>query len=233
MGVFINVVAIIIGGLLGILFKRFINEDISKRILKYLGVVVIVLALSWAISKTIIIKDGNLTTNGELLLIVSIVLGAIIGEIFKIDDRLNNLSSKLENKYKIMGFMSGFLAATLLFGVGAMTVVGPIEEALLGNNNILLVKSGLDFISSIILGSTLGYGVIFSSIPIFIVEITFYLLAPYLSISTEMLNDILLVGYVIIFTIGINLSGLGKIKTGNLLPSMLIPIIYHLILNLL
>lgn len=189
MGVVINFASIIIGGIIGILFKKVIKEDISKSILKYLGIIVVILGLGWTLSKLIVIKDGALSTKGELILLVSIVIGAIIGETLKIDYRLNNLSVKLEEKFKVKGFITGLLTSTLLFGVGAMTVIGPLEASLNGNDSILLIKSGLDFVGAIILASTLGYGVLFSSIPILIIEFGFYLLAPIIQIPPAMLNN--------------------------------------------
>lgn len=229
MGVVINFASIIIGGIIGILFKKVIKEDISKSILKYLGIIVVILGLGWTLSKLIVIKDGTLSTKGELILLVSIVIGAIIGETLKIDYRLNNLSVKLEEKFKVKGFITGLLTSTLLFGVGAMTVIGPLEASLNGNDSILLIKSGLDFVGAIILASTLGYGVLFSSIPILIIEFGFYLLAPIIQIPPAMLNDFLLVGYAIIVMLGLSLSEILKVRTPNLLPSLLVPIIYHLI----
>ena len=186
MGVVINFASIIIGGIIGILFKKVIKEDISKSILKYLGIIVVILGLGWTLSKLIVIKDGTLSTKGELILLVSIVIGAIIGETLKIDYRLNNLSVKLEEKFKVKGFITGLLTSTLLFGVGAMTVIGPLEASLNGNDSILLIKSGLDFVGAIILASTLGY-VLFHQL-ILIIEFGFYLLAPLFKYPA-MLND--------------------------------------------
>ncbi len=227
MGTLINAAAIIAGSFIGLLAKKVISQKLADTLSKYLGIVVIVLGIGWTLTKLIVIKDGKLTTSGELLLILSVVIGGFIGELLKIDDHLNNFGKKIESKLKVKNFSYGFLSASILFGIGAMTLLGPLEEAIAGSINILAVKSVLDFTSSIILGATLGYGVIFSAIPILIIQGTFYLLGPYLNIPTVLLDDILLVGYLIIVTIGLNLSNISKIKTANLLPSLLIPIVYY------
>jgi uncharacterized membrane protein YqgA involved in biofilm formation len=230
MGTLINCAAIIVGGFIGLIAKKIISQKLADTLNKYLGIVILVLALAWTLTKLIVIKDNLLTTSGELLLIVSIVLGGFIGELFKIDERLESFGKIIENKFKVKDFSYGLLSATLLFGIGAMTILGPLEEAITGNLNILIIKSVLDFTSAIILGATLGYGVIFSAIPILIVQGTLFLIGPYVNIPVDLLNNILLVGYLLIFTIGLNMSNISKIKTANLLPSLLVPIIYYYLL---
>jgi len=179
--------------------------------------------------------DGKLHDRGALLLTISLVLGCAIGELIKIDDGLNRMGEAFEKKFGASGLAQGFIAGSLIFAVGAMTVVGAINDGLSGDHTILFTKTVLDFVTSIILATTLGIGVIFAAIPVFIVQGTFsmlaFVLAPY--VTDEPIRLFSMVGYAIVLTIGINFFADTKIKVANLLPALLIPIIYYyLILGL-
>lgn len=229
LGTIVNTAAIVLGGILGMVFQKCFNSQIEQSLYKVLGICVFILGLNGVISSMFTIQDNRISSSGELLLVVSLVLGAVAGEMLKIEDKLQSLSKAVESKLRISGFSSGFVAASILFCVGAMAIVGAINDGLRGNSNTLYVKSMLDGVSSIILASTLGIGVIFSAIPVLLYQGSLSLFAAWIgpALTDTLLNQICMVGYAIVMCIGMNLLGIVKIKTANLLPAILIPILYH------
>jgi uncharacterized membrane protein YqgA involved in biofilm formation len=224
LGVIINSVAVAIGSLIGLIFKSKISEKISKPVMVGLGVCVLYIGIS-----------GSLEGENVLIAISSIVLGVIVGTILKIDDSINKVATKIENKFKkednTESISEGLVTATLLFCIGAMTITGSIQSGLTGDNSILITKSILDFVSSIMLAASLGKGVILSSISLFISQGLLVLLssiiAPY--INDTVINDITCVGSLIIILIGTNLMGITKIKVADFLPAILFsPVIYYI-----
>jgi len=175
--------------------------------------------------------SGVLKSNNTLLVVISIALGAFIGEVIDIDKRINSLGIKLEKSLKTynQGSISeGFVTSTLLFCVGAMAIVGSLESGLKGNHSIIYTKSILDGVSSIIFASSLGIGVLISSISVLVYQGIIVLGASSLTniLSPEVVTEISAVGSLLILGLGLNMLGIVKIKVANLLPAMLIPIIY-------
>ncbi|MBO5410631.1 MAG: DUF554 domain-containing protein, partial [Clostridia bacterium] len=164
-GTLVNCAAVIAGGAIGLIFKKGIKETYTESINKSLGVAVTVIGLNGVITNMVSYEGGKLTSRGELLLVIFLVLGTLIGELLRLDDRFNSLSNKIDGKFRSGGFASGFVNGTLLFCVGAMTIIGSINDGLLGDSSVLFVKSALDFTAAIIFGATLGFGVIFTCIP--------------------------------------------------------------------
>ena len=169
-GTLVNAAAVIIGGLIGLVLKKGIKEAYTDGINKVLGLSVLIIGLNGVISNMFTVSDGKLSSSGELLLIVFLVVGTLIGEMLKLDDRFSRFCKGIETKFKSEGFASGFINGTVLFCVGAMSIIGSINDGLTGDSSILLVKSALDFVNAIIFGATLGYGVIFVFIPIIIYQ---------------------------------------------------------------
>ena len=225
-GVLVNVVAIIIGGSIGLLFKKGFNEKILKLILQGIGLSVIIIGISSAI------KTENL-----LLLVISLVLGGIIGGLLKIEDNLDKLGSSIEKKFSKSengSFAEGFVMASLVYCVGAMAIVGSIEAGVSGNNETLYIKAILDGISAIVFTATLGYGVLFSGISVLIYQGSIVLLGVQLEpfLTDELINEISAVGGVLIMGIGITMLEIKKIHVGDLLPAVLIPILWYIILSI-
>lgn len=224
LGVLINSVAIVIGSLIGLIFKNKISERISKPVMIGLGVCILYIGIS-----------GSLVGENVLIAISSIVLGVITGTIIKIDDAVNKLANKIEQKFKkennTESLSEGMVTATLLFCVGAMTVTGSIQAGLTGDNSILITKAILDLISSIMLTASLGRGVMLSSISVFILQGTLVLLASVIApyISDIVINEITCVGSLLIILIGTNLMGITKVKVADFLPAIVFtPIIYYI-----
>jgi len=229
-GTLINFVAILIGAILGLLLKKVLPERLGQPIMAIEGVAIIIIGLFGAASTMFTVKEGRLSSSGELLLLVSLVVGTIIGELIRIDDALNGMADKIEKKIHIDGFSKGFVSASLVFSVGAMTIMGPMNEVLSGDMSLLLIKSMLDATTALLLTVTLGYGVLFSGIPVVIIQGVFAFCAQALStVSAEILNEVFMVGYTIVFCIGINFVVGNKIKTANVLPALLVPIVYNVL----
>jgi len=215
MGTIINVMAILIGGALGLLFRKRFPERIAQTTLQVLGLFTLVVGLSMAI-------QGH-----ELILVlVCLAAGAILGEWINIEDRLERLGVWLEKKLHIRegSPAKGFIYASLLFCVGSMAIVGSITDGLKGDHSILITKAVMDGIISIPFAAGMGYGVLGSSVPILLYQGSLTLLAWKLqSVFThEMVRELTSVGGVIVMGIGINILGLQKIRVGNLIPSLIL-----------
>lgn len=224
LGVLINSVAVVIGSLIGLIFKNKISEKVSKPVMIGLGVCILYIGIS-----------GSLKGDNVLIAISSIVLGIIIGTILKIDDSINKLANKIESKFKKKdsneSLAEGMVTATLLFCVGAMTITGSIQAGLSGDNSILITKAILDLVSAIMLSASLGKGVLLSSISLFISQGILVLLAGFIApyMNDSVINEITCVGSLLIILIGTNLMGITKIKVADFLPAIIfVPIIYYL-----
>ncbi|MBQ8762989.1 MAG: DUF554 domain-containing protein [Clostridia bacterium] len=233
-GTLVNCVAVIIGGLIGLLLKKGIKESYAQGINKSLGIAVLIIGLNGVISNMFTVENGALKSSGELLLIVFLVVGTLIGELLKLDDRFNSFCKKIDSKFKDGGFASGFINGTILFCVGAMSIIGSLNDGLTGDSSVLFVKSALDFVNAVIFGATLGFGVIFVCIPMLIYQGGISLLAGSLSgiLQGELLTQICMVGYAIIVAIGFNFFLEKKFKTLNMVPALILPVAYHYILLL-
>lgn len=226
-GSIVNAAAIIAGGSLGLLVKKGVKESYQHSVRQALGMAVIVLALNGIVSSMFTVNTNNtISSSGELLLIISLVLGVLAGELLRIDDRLNALSQKVEDKLHLTGFAQSFMNGTFIYCVGALAIIGALNEGLRGDTSVLFVKSLLDGITSVVLAATLGPGVIFSSIPVLLYEGGATLLAGALEpvLTGALLLQICSIGYCLVLCIGLDFLGMAKIKTANLLPALLVPI---------
>lgn len=219
LGTLINALAIILGSLLGRLLSG-IPEGMRQTVLQAIGLAVVLLGLTM-----------GLGTKNFLLLIFSMVFGSIIGEALKIESRLNDLGNWLEKKMggsKQGSIATGFVTATLVYCIGAMAVLGAMDSGLRNNHDILYTKSMLDGFSAIIFTSTMGIGVAFSAVPVFIYQGTIALLSTqiYSLVSKEMLDAILVevtaAGGLMIMAIGINIMEIRKINVANMLPALIV-----------
>lgn len=235
LGTIVNAIAVVAGSLVGLMAKKGIPAHLEDALHKAMGLAVIVIGLNGVITNMITVKpDGSLSSSGELLLIFSLVIGVVAGELLRIDDHLNGLAGMVEKRFHLTGFAASFVSGTLIFCVGAMTIIGAINDGLRGDSSVLFVKSTLDGISSIVLAATMGPGVLFSSIPILLYQGSLSLLAGILEpfLQGVLLNQICAVGYVMVACIGINFMGSFKIKTANFLPALLVPPLWQLISGL-
>jgi len=236
MGTIANALAVIAGGLLGLAFKKGLPKSVEENIPKFVGTGVVIIGLNGILTSMLStnLETGRISSTGELVLVLSLAIGGIVGEPVRIDDRINAGGMAIERKFGAEGFAKGFVTASMLFCIGAMAIVGAIADGLSGDSSTLFVKSILDGITSIVFAATLGYGVLFSSVPILIYQGSISLCAGLLSgvLVGTLLDQICMVGYCIVLLIGTNMLGATKVKTSNLLPAMLGPVLYNLIVSL-
>lgn len=221
-GTIVNSLAIVLGGVIGVLFKNFIPTQYADSLTKASGLAVI------AIGIQSMLKGSDMT-----LLIICIIVGTLIGEILRIEDRLDNLGQNIQKKFKKSknDVATGFVTCTLVFCVGSMAIVGSIQSGLTGNHEILYAKSILDGIFTMTLSVTLGAGVILSAVSVFIYQGLITLLAQSVQalLTETIIAEMTAVGGLLIMAIGFNFLEVKKIKVGNMIPSVFIPIIYLLI----
>ncbi len=234
-GVFINVGAIIAGSLLGLVFKKGIPEKYAKAITTAIGLCVVFIGISGALRTEEI--NGQTESANPLILIIAMIFGIVVGELLKIDDRLNSLGEKLEKKFSSGqgDFAKGFVNSTLLFCVGAMAITGSMESALENNHSTLIAKSVLDGINSIVFAANMGIGVIFSAVAVLIYQggialATYFVGAEFL---TPIMNlHLIATGSLIIMALGLNMLGVTKIKVANFLPAIFVAPLITFILSL-
>ncbi|MCB2356823.1 DUF554 domain-containing protein [Clostridium estertheticum] len=220
LGTIVNSLSIIIGGFIGSSFKNKICDTYTETIMKGLGLCVILIGLK-----------GALQVNNILLLIISVTLGTLFGEVIKIEKGIENIGALLESKVSSQsGIANGFVTASLVFCVGAMSIMGSLESGLSKNYSILYAKSLLDGIFAIIFSSTLGIGVCFSAISVFIYQGIITLTASLMKqfLITSVVSEMSAVGGLLIIAIGANMLDIKRIKVGNMLPAIFIPLLYYI-----
>ncbi|MEW9111148.1 MAG: DUF554 domain-containing protein [Cytobacillus gottheilii] len=227
LGAAVNGICIIIGTFLGRLFHR-IPENMKKTVMYAIGLCVMVLGLQM-----------GLKSDNFLIVILSLVFGAVIGEFLGLEDQLNKLGNWLEKKIGTSGqgsISQGFVTATLIFVIGAMAIIGGLDSGIRGDHSVLYTKSIIDGFTALILATTLGIGVIFSAIPVVLYEGLIALFAKGINnvIPEALLNSFITemtaAGGIMIFAIGLNLTGLTKVRVANLLPGIIVTAIIVTIL---
>lgn len=220
LGTVVNTAAVLVGASIGLLIKKGIPKRIGDSLMKALGLCTIYIGIS-----------GAFKGENTLVMIISMVLGTLIGEAIDIDKHVNSGVRKIENKFsKGKGentIAQGFITASLLFCIGSMTIVGAMNAGLLGDNTMLYTKSTLDFCSSIIFGSTLGIGVLFAGGFVLVYQggLTLLAIAAAPLLSTTVINEMTCVGSLVIIATGLNLLGITKLKLMNYIPAMFLPIL--------
>ncbi|MEG0853008.1 MAG: DUF554 domain-containing protein [Angelakisella sp.] len=232
-GTLVNAAAVMAGGCLGLCIKRGLNERIQKSVTAMLGLATAIIGLNGvlAIMLRADVTTGKISSSGELLLLISLAVGAAIGEWMRIEDRLEQVGERIEKRLGASNFSKGFISASILFCVGAMTIIGSINDGLTGDSRVLFIKSTLDFIAAIIMASALGVGVPFAAITVLLYQGALTLCAGMLStvLAGVLLDQVCMVGYAIVICIGINFFGILKIKTASLLPALFVPIVYNML----
>lgn len=221
LGTIINTISVLLGSSIGLLVNKGIPERISNQMMKALGLCTIYIGI-----------QGAFKGENTLIMIVSMVLGVVIGEGIDIDRRINKSVRRLEEKYTKNregkhSISEGLITSSLLFCVGSMTIVGCLNAGLLGDYTLLYTKSTLDFCASMIFASTLGIGVMLASVVVLVYQGGITLLATIAAplLTTSVVNEMTCVGSLIIVATGLNLLGVTKIKLMNYIPAMFIPII--------
>ncbi len=217
-GTLVNAAAIAGGSLLGLLLQKGASERYQTIIMQALSLAVLVIGFQMAG------KSSNF-----LIVILSLAIGAVLGEWLELDERLNQLGNWLGEKISsgnATRFSEGFVTASLVYCVGAMAIVGSLQEGLTGNSATLYAKSLLDGVGAVVFASTLGAGVLFSSVSVLLYQGTITLLASVVSpwLSQAMIAELTGTGGVLIIAIGVNMLGVAKIKVASLLPAILVAV---------
>lgn len=226
LGTIVNAVAVVIGGVVGILIKGGLPEKMSATIMQGVGLCVALIGLASAM-------EGM---SHIMPIIFFVVIGTLIGEGIDIEKRLENFGDRLEKKFAkdSSSFSKGFVTASLLYCVGAMAIMGSLESGLTGNHETLFAKSVLDGIISVVLASTLGIGVVFSAVSVFVYQGSITLLAGALSsvLTETVIVQMSATGGLLILGLGLSMILSTKIKVGNMLPAVLLPVVYYFITQL-
>lgn len=231
LGTIVNTAAIIVGGIIGMLLGKKLPLRLQDTLMKGVGVCVLFLGIAGALEKMLIVADGALSSQGSMMLIASVSVGAVIGELIDIDGKMERFGVWLRSKSGSDGdtrFVDGFVTASLTVCIGAMAVVGAIQDGIGRDPSTLIAKAVLDFIIVLIMASTMGKGCLFSAIPVFLLQGSVTLLSTLIApvLTEPALSNLSLVGSVLIFCVGLNLVGGKKVKVANLLPAIVVAVGY-------
>ena len=219
-GTIVNTLAVVVGGFLGLLLKRGIPQRLSDIVNKGLGLCVLYIGIK-----------GCLDGTNTLVTILSMVIGAAIGQLLDLDKQINRLGdwaqARFRGKAGKVSVAQGFVTASLLFCVGSMTVVGSLQSGLTGNHEMIFTKSALDFVSALLLASSLGIGVLLSGAFVLVFQGAIVLLARWVEplLSSYAVAEMSCVGALLIIALSLNMLGITKLKVANLMPAVFLPLL--------
>ena len=230
LGTVINTLAILAGGVCGGLFGKLLSESAQDTLTKVCGVSTLFIAITGALEKMLTVENGVIVSGGSMLVILCLAIGAVIGELLNIENGFERFGQWLKVKSgnaKDKDFVNAFVTASLTVCIGAMAIVGSIQDGIMGDYSILATKAVLDLIIIAVMSCSLGRGAVFSAIPVAVFQGSITALAGLLRpVMTEAaLANLSLVGNVLIFCVGINLVWGKKVKVANLLPSILVAVV--------
>ena len=229
LGTIVNALAIIAGGIIGLFCKKLLREKVQETVIKATGFATIFLGASGTFAKMLTSTDGGVTLSaeGSMTIILSLVLGALAGEIIDIDAAFERFGAWLRHKTGSDGdsqFINGFVTASLTVSIGAMAIMGSIQDGIYGDHATLFAKAVLDFVIVLIMASSMGKGCVFSCIPVAVVQGSMTLLASVLAglMTPAMLDSLSMVGNILICCVGVNLVWPKTIRVANLLPAIVV-----------
>ena len=230
LGTIINTVAIVAGGAGGALFGRFLKENVQDTLTKCCGVSTLFIAVTGALEQMLTVENGAIGSHGAMLIIGCLTIGAVIGEQLNLEGAFERFGEWLKQKTgnaKDKRFVDAFVTASLTVCIGAMAIVGSIEDGIAGDYSILATKAVLDFIIIMVMSCSMGRGAVFSAIPVAILQGSITALAGLLRpvMTAAALANLSMVGNVLIFCVGVNLLWGKKVRVANLLPSIVIAVI--------
>lgn len=231
MGTLINAAGIVIGGIIGILAGKRLGKRMQDMLSAVMGISVIFIGGAGVFQHMLVVTEGGITTQGSMMMIFSLVLGGILGTLIRIEDRCESFGEWLKKKTGNSGdarFVEGFVTASLTVCIGAMAVMGSIADGIWGDISILTTKAILDLVIIVVMSASMGIGCIFSAIPVILLQGSVTLLSRLMvHVMTEAaISNLSLVGSVLIFCVGINLTFGKKIAVGDLLPSIIFAVIF-------
>ena len=232
LGTIINTGCIVVGGIFGLLFGKLLTERFQKILNAAMALCIIAMALAGTVAKMLVITETGVETQGTYVLLFSLVLGGIAGEAIDIDRKLERFGvwlREITKSTRDTGFVDGFVTASLTVCIGAMAVVGSVMDGVNGDYSILLTKGIMDFVLVLVMAASKGKGCVFSAVPVFLLQGSITVAARIISplLNEAAMNDLSLVGSVLILCIGVNLLADGKfrIKVANLLPGIVFAVV--------
>lgn len=230
LGTIINTAAILAGGVLGGLFGRFLSDSAQDTLTKVCGVSTLFIAITGALEEMLTVENGAVVSGGSMLVIICLAIGAVIGEILNIEGAFERFGEWLKirsGNAKDKGFVNAFVTASLTVCIGAMAIVGSIQDGIMGDYSILATKAILDLIIIMVMSCSLGKGAVFSAIPVAVFQGSITALAGLVRplMTDAALGNLSLVGNVLIFCVGINLVWDKRVKVANLLPAIAVAVI--------
>lgn len=229
LGTIINVTAIVAAGIVGKLFGKLLVERCQQTLSQACGICVLFLGIAGAMEGMLTVNNNQVTSGGTMLIVASLGIGALLGELLNLEDKIEHFGEWLKLKTgnaKEKSFVEGFVTASLTVSIGAMAIVGAIEDGIMGDISILVTKSILDFIIILVMTCSMGKGCAFSAIPVAILQGSVTALARLIKpiMTEEALANLSLVGSILIFCVGINLVWGKKVRVANLLPSIVVAV---------
>ena len=230
MGTIINTAAIVAGGAGGALFGRFLKENVQDTLTVCCGVSTLFIAVTGALEQMLTVENGAIVSRGAMLVILCLTIGGVIGELLNLEGAFARFGEWLKRKTgnaKDKRFMDAFVTASLTVCIGAMAIVGSIEDGITGDYSILATKAVLDFIIIMVMSCSMGRGAVFSAIPVAVLQGSITALAGLVRplMTDAALANLSMVGNVLIFCVGINLVWGKKVRVANLLPAIVIAVI--------
>ena len=230
-GTLLNTGAIILGGILGRLFGRFLNERFQDTLNKACGVCVLFLGIAGAMEGMLKVQGTSIASGSSMLIVSCLALGALLGELLNLEDKFERFGAWLKEKSGNSGdktFVEGFVTASLTVCIGAMAIVGSIQDGIFGDYSILATKAVLDLIIILVMTCAMGKGCAFSAIPVFCLQGGMTLLARLIKpLMTDLaLANLSLIGSILIFCVGVNLVREKTFRVANLLPAILFAVIF-------
>jgi hypothetical protein len=242
LGTIVNAAAIIVGGIAGLISKNFLKERYQETITKAVGFSVIMMALGSTLSQMLVVNieknkdviNASLDTQGTMMMIISLAVGALIGELINLDKWFEVFGGWLRDKTgngNDSRFIDGFVTASLTVCVGAMAIIGSIQDGISGNHDTLFAKAILDLIIVMMMTASMGKGCIFSAIPVAVLQGTITLFARFIEpiMTQSAISNITLVGNVLILCVGVNLIWQKTIRVANVLPAIVIAVLFAFI----
>ena len=237
LGTLVNTAAVLAGSGIGLFLKGGLKKRFQDTLMQGLGLATMFIGAGGAMKGMLVVSGKGLDTKGTMVLILSLVIGALLGELLNIElflERLGERIRKRVQKKEEGTFVEGFVTSSLVICVGAMAIVGSLQDGMSGDPSTLYVKAALDFVIVLIFASTFGIGVMFSALPVFVYQGAMTLFASVLKplFTAELIANLSFVGSVLIFAVGVNIAFGKKIKVANLLPAMLVPAVIQGIMSI-